>query len=290
MNTITNLNLPFPLFKTGKVREVYTVGENLLIVTTDRVSSFDVILNEGIPGKGQILTRIASHWFSQLQDIVPTQMIASDVADFPAELQPFRDILSGRSMLVHKTQAIPVECVVRGYIAGSAWSEYQATGTIASIAMPPGLQQSERLPEPLFTPAIKNDQGHDENISFAHLCTLIGDDLAGQLRDISLAIYRFAHETLQHKGLILADTKFEFGHKDSILMIIDEALTPDSSRYWDAAQYRPGISPPSYDKQIIRDYLHALPWDKTPPAPALSPDVIAKAAAAYQSLADKIVS
>ncbi len=289
MNAQTTIQLPLPLFKEGKVRAVYEVGKNLLIVTTDRVSSFDVILNEGIPGKGKILTRIATHWFSQLQDIVPNQMIASDVADFPAELQPFREILEGRSMLVHKTTAIPVECVVRGYIAGSAWSEYQATGTIAGIEMPPGLQQSARLPEPIFTPAIKNDKGHDENISFARLCDFIGEDLAHQLREISLKIYVFAHNKMYKKGLILADTKFEFGHKDGVLMLIDEALTPDSSRYWEATQYRPGISPPSYDKQIIRDYLQSLPWDKTPPAPPLSQDVIAKAARCYSTLQQRIV-
>lgn len=290
MNAKTSINLPLPLFKEGKVREVYEVGENLLIVTTDRVSSFDVILNEGIPGKGKILTRIATHWFSQLQHIVPNQMIASDVADFPAELQPFREILADRSMLVHKTEAIPVECVVRGYVAGSAWAEYQATGCIAGVKMPEGLQQSDRLPEPIFTPSIKNDKGHDENISFAKLCEIIGEDLAKKLRDISLKIYVFAHNTMYKKGLILADTKFEFGHKDGVLMLIDEALTPDSSRYWEATQYRPGISPPSYDKQIIRDYLQSLPWDKTPPAPPLSPEIMAKAARCYETLLQRIIS
>jgi len=289
MNAQTNIALPLPLFKEGKVRAVYEVGENLLIVTTDRVSSFDVILNEGIPGKGKILTRIATHWFSQLQDIVPNQMIASDVADFPAELQPFREILEGRSMLVHKTDAIPVECVVRGYIAGSAWAEYQETGCIADVPMPEGLQQSDRLPHPIFTPAIKNDKGHDENISFEKLCDFIGEDLAKQLREISLKIYVFAHNTMYKKGLILADTKFEFGHKDGLLMLIDEALTPDSSRYWEATQYKPGISPPSYDKQIIRDYLQSLPWDKTPPAPPLSPEIMAKASRCYETLLQRIV-
>ena len=230
MNAETTSQLPLPLFKEGKVRAVYEVGDNLLIVTTDRVSSFDVILNEGIPGKGKILTRIATHWFSQLKDIVPNQMIASEVSDFPAELQPFRAHLEGRSMLVQKTEAIPVECVVRGYVAGSAWAEYQETGTIAGIPMPAGLQQSDRLPEPIFTPAIKNDKGHDENISFAQLCESIGEDLAKKLREISLKIYVFAHNTMYQKGLILADTKFEFGHKDGVLMLIDEAVTPDSSR------------------------------------------------------------
>lgn len=289
MNVETTSQLPLPLFKEGKVRAVYEVGDNLLIVTTDRVSSFDVILNEGIPGKGKILTRIATHWFAQLQDIVPNQMIASDVSDFPAELQPFREHLEGRSMLVHKTTAIPVECVVRGYIAGSAWAEYQATGAIAGIPMPTGLHQSDRLPEPIFTPAIKNDTGHDENIAFAQLCEIIGEDLAKKLREISLKLYVFAHNKMYKKGLILADTKFEFGHKDGVLMLIDEALTPDSSRYWEATQYRPGISPPSYDKQIIRDYLQALPWDKTPPAPSLSPEIIAKAARCYETLLQRIL-
>jgi phosphoribosylaminoimidazole-succinocarboxamide synthase len=290
MNIQTTSSLPLPLFKEGKVRAVYEVGENLLIVTTDRVSSFDVILNEGIPGKGKILTRIATHWFEQLKDIVPNQLIASDSRDFPSELHPFHDILDGRSMLVHKTKAIPVECVVRGYIAGSAWSEYQEKGSIAGIVMPEGLQQSDRLETPIFTPAIKNDKGHDENISFAQLCDLIGEKLATELRDISLKIYVFAHNSMYKKGLILADTKFEFGHKDGQLMLIDEALTPDSSRYWEATQYKPGISPPSYDKQIIRDYLQTLPWDKTPPAPPLSPEIIAKASRCYETLLHRIVS
>jgi phosphoribosylaminoimidazole-succinocarboxamide synthase len=290
MNIQTTSSLPLPLFKEGKVRAVYEVGENLLIVTTDRVSSFDVILNEGIPGKGKILTRIATHWFEQLKDIVPNQLIASDSRDFPSELHPFHDILDGRSMLVHKTKAIPVECVVRGYIAGSAWSEYQGKGSIAGIVMPEGLQQSDRLETPIFTPAIKNDKGHDENISFAQLCDLIGEKLATELRDISLKIYVFAHNSMYKKGLILADTKFEFGHKDGQLMLIDEALTPDSSRYWEATQYKPGSSPPSYDKQIIRDYLQTLPWDKTPPAPPLSPEIIAKASRCYETLLHRIVS
>ena len=289
MTIQTQISLPLPLFKEGKVRAVYEVGDNLLIITTDRVSSFDVILNEGIPRKGQILTRIATHWFEQLSDIIPNQLIASDVKDFPEELHPFRERLEGRSMLVHKTKAIPVECVVRGYIAGSAWAEYQETGKVAGIDMPKGLLQSDRLPAPIFTPAIKNDQGHDENISYDQLCDLIGEDLAKSLREISLKIYIFAHNSMYKKGLILADTKFEFGHKDGELMLIDEALTPDSSRYWEATQYKPGISPPSYDKQIIRDYLQSLPWDKTPPAPPLSAEIIEKATRCYETLLQRIV-
>lgn len=292
-SVLTHLSLPLTPFKEGKVRVVYDVGTatvpQLLLVTTDRVSAFDVILGEGIPNKGRVLTQLAAYWFSRTTDIVPNHLIATDVADFPETVAPYTAVLTGRSMLVHKTQAIPVECVVRGYLSGSAWTEYQEKGTVAGISLPEGLQQSDRLPAPLFTPAIKNDHGHDENISFATLCTMIGAPLAEKLRDISIRLYTRAYQELWEKDLILADTKFEFGHKDGQLLLIDEALTPDSSRYWDRDQYKPGISPPSYDKQIIRDYLLTLPWDKTPPAPPLSTEIIEKAAACYQLLYKRVV-
>lgn len=289
MKSQTTIHLPLPLFKEGKVRLVYEVGSELLIVTTDRVSAFDVILNEGIPEKGAVLTGISDYWFSQLAPITAHHCISTDVDTFPSVLHPFKALLAGRSMLVHKTVLIPVECVVRGYMAGSAWAEYQDSQTIAGVSMPPGLQLADPLPTPIFTPAIKNDAGHDENISFETLRTLIGDTLAETLKNLSLRIYNFAHAEMRKKGLILADTKFEFGQKEGKLLLIDEVLTPDSSRYWDAETYRPGISPPSYDKQIIRDYLQGLPWDKTPPAPPLPPEIIAKTSACYKTLYKRLV-
>lgn len=285
--TITQVSLPLPLFKEGKVRVVYDLGDSLLMVTTDRISAFDVILTEGIPEKGAVLTQISAYWFSRLSHIIPNHLITTtlNTLKLPPEILA---MLTGRSMRVQKTVPVPVECVVRGYIAGSAWAEYTLYGTIAGIPMPSGLQLASPLPAPIFTPAIKNDHGHDENISFAQLCTMIGTPLAEQLRQVSISLYTAAHSELENKGLILADTKFEFGHSGGQLLLIDEALTPDSSRYWDKSQYKIGSSPPSYDKQIVRDYLTSLTWDKSPPAPLLPSEIVSQTAAAYQALAKKI--
>jgi phosphoribosylaminoimidazole-succinocarboxamide synthase len=275
--------LPPP--RRGKVRDIYETDEHLLIVATDRVSAFDVVLHEGIPGKGRVLTQVSRFWFDRLADIVPHHLLSVDVDDFPAVFQPARDSLAGRSMLVKKAQPLPVECIVRGYLAGSGWQEYRATGAVCGITLPEGLRESERLPEPIFTPSTKAPEGeHDENISFAEVERLIGVDLAAQVRDVSLALYNSAHAFAQTKGFFLADTKFEFGQWNGQLILIDEAFTPDSSRFWRAAVYQPGKPQDSYDKQIIRNHLISLGWDRRPPAPHLPQDIIDQAASRYQEI------
>ncbi len=274
-----------PPTRRGKVRDIYETDGHLLIVATDRVSAFDVVLHEGIPGKGRVLTQVSRFWFDRLADIVPHHLLSVDVDDFPAVFQPARDSLAGRSMLVKKAQPLPVECIVRGYLAGSGWQEYRATGAVCGITLPEGLRESERLPEPIFTPSTKAPEGeHDENISFAEVERLIGADLAVQVRDVSLALYNSAHAFAETKGFFLADTKFEFGLWNGQLILIDEAFTPDSSRFWRAAVYQPGKPQDSYDKQIIRNYLISLGWDRRPPAPHLPQDIIDQAAARYQEI------
>jgi phosphoribosylaminoimidazole-succinocarboxamide synthase len=281
----TNIEgLPPP--RRGKVRDIYETEEHLLIIATDRVSAFDVVLPEGIPGKGRVLNLVSRFWFNYLSNIVPNHLISVNVDDFPPACQPYREMLTGRAMLVKKAQPLPVECIVRGYLAGSGWQEYRATKSVCGITLPPGLRESERLPQPIFTPSTKAPEGqHDENISFSEVERLIGGELAAKVQDTSLALYKAAHAYAEKKGFFLADTKFEFGMRDGQLLLIDEAFTPDSSRFWRAATYQPGAPQESYDKQIIRNYLIQLGWDRRPPAPHLPPEIIAQAAARYQDIA-----
>ena len=265
----------------GKVRDVYSVGEDLLIVATDRISAFDCILPEGIPGKGRVLTQLSLFWFELLGDVVPNHLITADADQFPALLTPHREVLEGRSMLVRRCRIEPVECVARGYIAGSGWKDYKATGAICGNPLPAGLRDGDRLPHPIFTPATKAETGHDENISFDVASAAIGAETAGRLRDLTLTIYTRAAEYAESRGIILADTKFEFGWHQGQLLLADEVLTPDSSRFWPRDTWAPGGAQKSYDKQFVRDYLETLTWDKRPPAPSLPADVIARTAEKY---------
>jgi phosphoribosylaminoimidazole-succinocarboxamide synthase len=257
----------------GKVRDIYDAGDKLLIVATDRLSAFDVILPTPIPDKGRVLTQLSLFWFDLLGDVIPNHVLSA--TEFPAPFDTYRDELAGRSMLVRKTAPLPIECVVRGYVSGSGWKEYRATGKICGIELPAGLGESDRLPEPIFTPATKAVSGHDENISFERAASLIGDERAQRVRDVSLKIYRRAAAYAEPRGILLADTKFEFGVLNNELIWIDEALTPDSSRFWPAARYKPGGPQPSFDKQFVRDYLESIHWPKTPPGPELPPEVVA---------------
>lgn len=265
----------------GKVRDIYDLGDSLLIVATDRISAFDVVLPGGIEDKGKVLTKLSMFWFKQMEPLIGNHIIEIDATRYPAPLDRHADILQGRSMIVKKAKPLPVECVVRGYLAGSGWKDYQEKGTVCGIALPMGLQESSRLPEPIFTPTTKADEGHDMNMTFDELVKSIGSDQAGQLRDISVRIYNKACDIAEKKGIIIADTKFEFGMLDGEMILIDEVLTPDSSRFWSMNGYRPGISQDSYDKQIVRDYLNTLDWDKTYPGPELPGDVAQKARARY---------
>lgn len=278
-----------PLVHSGKVRDIYRVGEgHLLIITTDRVSAFDVILDGGVPGKGKVLNRIANFWFNKLSTVVPnhldSELKLGDVLTDPNELRQ----ATGRSMLVKKLRPLPIEAIVRGYISGSGWKSYQQNGQVCGISLPAGLQEADRLPEPIFTPSTKAAVGdHDENISFEQMIPLLGAKMAEQVRDVSLEIYNTAVEYALKRGIIIADTKFEFGLDDAgRLHLIDEVLTPDSSRFWPLATYRPGTNPPSFDKQVIRDYLETLDWDKKAPAPALPDTIVKNAAARYREVAD----
>ncbi|HEY7729221.1 MAG TPA: phosphoribosylaminoimidazolesuccinocarboxamide synthase [Candidatus Eisenbacteria bacterium] len=272
----------------GKVRDIYDLGDRLLIVATDRVSAYDVILNEGIPGKGRVLTQFSRFWFERLRSLLPNHFIGTDVTQLPDPFSRHRALLEGRSMLVVKTKRFDVECVVRGYLAGSGWKEYQAGGTVCGVPLPPGLGLSSRLPEPIFTPATKAEEGHDENIDFARMGSIVGRRTAERLRDASLRIYREAAAHAFSRGLILADTKFEFGEKDGAILWIDEALSPDSSRYWSVSGYREGVAQDSFDKQVIRDYLDSIGWDRHPPPPPLPPEVVAKASRRYEDALDAI--
>jgi phosphoribosylaminoimidazole-succinocarboxamide synthase len=264
----------------GKVRDIYDLGEQLLIVATDRLSAFDVILPTPIPDKGRVLTQLSLFWFSLLREVIPNHVVSA--TNFPPPFDTHRDELAGRSMVVRKTLPLPIECVVRGYLSGSGWKDYQATGKICGVALPPGLHESDRLPEPIFTPASKAASGHDENISFAQAASLLGKDLAERVRNVSIQIYKTASAYARPRGVILADTKFEFGMLRDELIWIDEALTPDSSRFWPAALYKPGGPQPSFDKQFVRDYLERIHWPKTPPGPELPPDVVAATRAKYR--------
>ena len=266
----------------GKVRDIYDLGDRLLLVATDRISAFDVVMADPIPDKGRILTQISAFWFRLLSDIIPHHLLSLDVGDFPPSCQAHREVLAGRSMLVRKTRPLPVECIVRGYLAGSGWADYRKTGAVCGIPLPAGLKESVRLPEPIFTPSTKAALGtHDENITFTEAAAAIGSDLATQVREVSLNLYRRASAWAEPRGIILADTKFEFGLVDGDLLLIDEVLTPDSSRFWPQDDYAPGRAQKSYDKQYLRDYLESLGWNKQPPPPPLPPEVVANTRTKY---------
>jgi phosphoribosylaminoimidazole-succinocarboxamide synthase len=269
------------------VREVFDLGDCLLIVATDRISAFDCILPTGIPRKGEVLTRLTSFWF-EILDFIPNHFLTSRFEAFPTSLHPFEEQLRDRSMLVRKAKPLPVECVARGYIAGSGWSEYQTNGTIGGHAVPAGLEQSSKLPSPLFTPSTKAESGHDENISWKQCRSILGDELAIQVRDQTIELYEHGCAHAARAGILIADTKFEFGIADGQVLLIDECLTPDSSRFWPTDSWKPGSNPPSYDKQFVRDYLETLDWNKTPPAPALPPEVVEKTSEKYIEAYEKL--
>jgi len=272
-----------PLLARGKVRDIYAAGDDrLLLVATDRISAFDCVLPNPIPDKGRILTQLSLFWFDFLRDATPNHLITADVDEYPEPLRAYRDQLEGRSMLVRRARMVEVECVARGYLAGSGWKEYRSSGTVCGIPLPPGLRECDRLPQPLFTPAYKAQSGHDENIPFSKVESLAGRETAAKLRDLTLDIYSRAAAYAESRGILLADTKFEFGWVDDMLVLADEVLTPDSSRFWPADAYQPGKPQPSFDKQYVRDYLESLAWDKTPPAPELPPDVIEKTSEKYR--------
>ena len=271
-----------PLIGRGKVRDLYAVGDALLLVATDRISAFDHVLGTGIPGKGKILTQISLFWFDLLRDVVPNHLISTDVDEFPAELRPYADQLRGRSMLVRRAKMYPVECVARGYLAGSGWKEYVATKTVCGIPLPAGLEDGSQLPQTLFTPATKSQDGaHDENISFEATREILGKETAGELRRLTLEIYGKASNHAASRGLILADTKFEFGELAGEIILADEVLTPDSSRFWESALWKPGGAQPSFDKQFVRDYLESIRWNKQAPAPGLPDEVVERTLAKY---------
>lgn len=270
-----------PLVKKGKVRDIYKVDDKLLLVATDRISAFDYILPNPIPLKGVILTQISSFWFDFVKDIIPNHIISTNVENFPAPLQQYADILWGRSVLAKKASVFPIECVVRGYLAGSGYKEYTQNQSVCGIKLPPGLQKGSELPEPIFTPATKAEEGHDENITAGQAADIIGKDNLNYLRDVSIAIYKKAREFARTKGIIIADTKFEFGLFDDQIILIDEVLTPDSSRFWPVEHYEVGSNPVSFDKQFVRDYLELIDWDKQPPVPELPPHIIRKTAEKY---------
>ncbi len=274
----------------GKVRDIYDLGDKLLIVATDRISAFDVVMPNPIPDKGRILTQLSKFWFELTRDIIPNHLISTEVEQYPQVCRPYQEELKGRSMLVVKTEVLPVECVVRGYLSGSGWEEYQKTGTVCGLVLPRGLLESSRLVEPIFTPATKAEQGlHDENISFEKMEKIVGKELAEQLRSISLSVYKRAREMAEQRGILIADTKMEFGLKDGQLILIDELLTPDSSRFWPKEGYRPGGSQKSFDKQYLRDYLLSIKWNKTPPAPLLPEEVIQKTREKYLEAYERLV-
>jgi len=285
---MTELNIPgWELLRRGKVREVYARGDRALLVASDRLSAFDCVLPDPIPGKGAVLTALSAFWFQRL-DFVPNHFIASDYNAFPAELKPFAGELSGRATLVRRTKPLPVECIVRGYLAGAAWDEYRERGTVGGHELPRGLREASKLPEPLFTPTTKATSGHDEPISWEQCRSILGDDVAHQVREESLEVYDHGRAHAERAGVIIADTKLEFGLVDDELLLIDECLTPDSSRFWPADQWEPGKHPPSFDKQFVRDWLLQSGWNRQPPAPHLPPDVIAQTAAKYREAYERL--
>ena len=268
----------------GKVRDIYDLGEHLLLVVTDRVSAFDVVLPDGIPGKGKVLTAISVFWFKMMEDLVSNHIIAIDVKDFPQKFQKYRDILKGRSLLVKKAKVVPVECIVRGYLSGSGWKSYQKDGMVCGIKLQAGMLESSKIESPIFTPSTKAESGHDMNISFDEMRKIVGEDTAQRLKDLTLQIYGKARDFAEKKGIIIADTKMEFGFFNDEMILIDELLTPDSSRFWSIKDYTPGRSQDSFDKQIVRDYLLTLDWDQTPPGPKLPDDIVKKTSARYQDI------
>ena len=272
-----------PVFRRGKVRDTFDLGDRLLMVSSDRISAFDVIMPNGVPDKGKVLTQLSNFWFGRTADLVRNHLVATDTAEFPAELQPHADQLRGRAVLVRKAERIDIECVVRGNLAGSAWVEYKRDGTVCGQPLPPGLVESARLDEPIFTPAMKNDVGHDENISKERMAELVGDELAAELERLSRLLYSTAVEYARERGIIIADTKFEFGLLDGAPILIDELLTPDSSRFWEAERWEPGRPQDSLDKQPLRDWLLSTGWDREPPAPTLPPEVVERMAAKYRA-------
>lgn len=272
------------LLRRGKVRDVYELKDYLLIVATDRVSAFDVVLPNGIPDKGKILTQISIYWFNQMKDIIDNHIVATDVKDYPQVIHKYRDMLEGRSMLVKKAKPMPVECIVRGYLSGSGWKEYREKGTVCGIKLPEGLVESSRLDEPIFTPSTKAEEGHDINISFDEMKKIVGNELGEKLKDASLKVYKKGREMAEKKGIIIADTKMEFGIYENKLILIDELLTPDSSRFWSIKDYQPGKGQDSFDKQIVRDYLLTLDWNQTYPGPKLPDDIVQKTAARYREI------
>jgi phosphoribosylaminoimidazole-succinocarboxamide synthase len=291
MNNGSLLNLDLPgvrKLKSGKVREIFDLGEHLLFVATDRISAFDVIMPNGIPRKGEVLTQLSYFWFAQTQSFQPNHLASGPSDPLPATLQPYSSQLNRRSMIVKKATPLAIECVVRGYLAGSGWKEYRQSQTVCGIKLPAGLKESAELPEPIFTPATKAETGHDENISFEEATRIVGQDVAEKARAASLKIYNFARDYARRRGIIIADTKFEFGLFDGQLILIDEVLTPDSSRFWPADQYAAGKSQPSFDKQFVRDYLETLDWDKSPPGPLLPDDVVARTQAKYLEAFEKV--
>jgi len=289
MTTIPLLETQFPdlqLHGRGKVRDIYRVGDDLLLIATDRISAFDYVLGSGIPDKGKVLTQLSAFWFERMGELVPHHVIATDVAQYPAALQQHADVLRGRSMLCRRTRPLPIECVARGYLSGSGWKEYQQTGAVCGITLPPGLKESDRLPEPIFTPATKAETGHDINISEDEAAKMIGRPLVDRVKQLTLEIFKRGCAHAESKGIIIADTKFEFGlvgdgNPATDVVLIDEVLTPDSSRFWPADTYREGTSPPSFDKQFVRDYLETLDWNKTAPGPRLPAVVIERTRAKY---------
>lgn len=286
---LLQLELPgIKKLKSGKVREIFDLGDAFLLVATDRISAFDCIMPNGIPRKGEVLTQLSHFWFERFASLIPNHLLAGANDLLPVALQPFAAQVARRSMIVKKARPLAIECVVRGYLAGSGWKEYRQSQTVCGIKLPAGLQESSELPEPIFTPATKAESGHDENISFEEAAKLTGPDIAEQARAASLKIYSGARAYAKERGIIIADTKFEFGMFDGKLILIDEVLTPDSSRFWPADQYQPGRGQPSYDKQFVRDYLETLDWDKTPPAPALPTDVVARTQAKYFEAFEKL--
>jgi phosphoribosylaminoimidazole-succinocarboxamide synthase len=273
----------------GKVRDLYDLGEHLLIVTTDRLSAFDVVFREGIPGKGKVLTQLSKFWFDRLKGVVPNHLVSLDVDAMGPAVKRHAAVLRDRTMLVKKCTVFPVECVVRGYLIGSGWKDYQSTGAVCGNALPKGLRMADRLPSTIFTPATKEASGHDENIDFARMSAIVGGDAATRLRDLSVQVFETASAYARDRGIILADTKFEFGRDASgAITLIDEVLTPDSSRYWPAEEWKPGTSPPSFDKQIVRDWLETSGWNKEPPPPALPADVVARTSARYREILDRL--
>jgi phosphoribosylaminoimidazole-succinocarboxamide synthase len=279
---VLQTNLPLPLFGRGKVRDTYDLGDRLLMVATDRISAFDAIMPNGIPDKGRVLTLLSAFWFGRTREIIPNHLISVEMADLPESLGAAAEALAGRFMLVRKAKRVDFECVVRGYLAGSGWVDYQRTGAVCGVKLPMGLRQADELPEPIFTPATKAETGHDINISLDEMKNSVGEDLGQAIADVSIAIYRAAAAYALDRGIIIADTKMEFGLLDDQLILIDELLTPDSSRFWAVGEYAPGGSPPSFDKQYVRDWLERSGWDKQPPAPALPDDVVVETTSRYR--------